>query len=546
MYGLTNTSDPFRFVKLSGHAQILRIRDPVIPIETALSKPLPSPPWEAGLRFHWLAIDGKQPSIPENVPMLRPKRRPKRRKMDILSPEPEVDLNAAADMKQKKSSADGQDALQQTPGGVLVKAPLKHVLSKELNMYLNKVMSVLEGTAPHAEDRTRPLESILTSLKLDAGLQPLAPYLCHMFAEQIWNQCGIQNSSRQGGSERYVPSKLNAFLRAAECIASNRTLDLSWYLHELMPAVADAVLDVPHVHIDKNMKQEERLRQINRKYRWDQREFAAKAIATICMWYPEVAPRIQKQYVQGLKSPPESRIPTIYGSVVGLTYQGSRAVQTLLLPNIVPLVRNLIGHGKSCNARELDIIRDALVSAASAFLCRFPIQKLPQSSLPGSWEILAPEAYEGTTTRSSKQRKSSKEEVSDIFNADDDLDPCIIFSQSPSSIKSSQKWLSEYCARNSMHDVTGKNQDNVRYHPLAVHKTADGRIDVVHQTSFHKYVPQAEVFPPQKVTNDAKAMQRTYAEDPSPDEYLRLMHGIFGIQSEPIILRGSHLDEVFL
>jgi len=531
---------------LSGHAQILRIRDPVVPIETVLRKPLPSPPWEAGLRFHWLAIDGKQPNIPENVPMLRSKRRPKRRKKDILSPEPEVDANAVADMNQK-GPADATDATQQAPGGVLVKAPLKHVLSRELNIYLNKIMSVLEGTAPHSGDRTNLMESILTSLKLDAGLQPLAPYLCNMFADQIWNQCGLQNSSHQKSSDRFDPSKLNAFLRAVECIASNRTLDLSWYLHELVPAVADAALDVPYLQIDKSIKKEERLRRLNRKYRWDQRELAAKAIATICVWYPEVAPRIQKQYVQGLKSSPESKLPTIFGSVMGLAYQGSRAIQTLLLPNMVPLVRNLVSHGKTCNPRELDIIREALISAASSFLCRFPIEKLPLHSLPRSWNIASPGVWEGTSLPGSKQaRHSPKETTGDIFDGTGDEDPCLFFSQSQASIESSQLWLKEYCRKNTMQTVSEKNPGDARYHPLAVHKTAEGKIDLSHQVSSQKYNAQAEVFSLQKGLNDFKILQRAYAEEPSPGEYLRLMHGVFGIQSEPYCFRSSHYSEVFL
>lgn len=548
MYGLTNTSDPFRFVKLSGHTQFLRIRDPIVPLETVLSKPLPSPPWEAGLRFHWLAVDGKQPNIPENVPMLRSKRRPKRRKKDILSPEPEVDANAVADMNQKGPPADGADAMKQTPGGVLVKAPLKHVLSRELNIYLNKIMAVLGGNASHSGDRTKLMESILTSLKLDAGLQPLAPYLCHMFADQIWNQCGSQNTSDQKIFDRFNSSKLNAFLRAVECIASNRSLDLSWYLHELVPAVADAALDVPYILIDKKTKKDERLRKLNRKYRWDQRELAAKAIATICMWYPEVAPRIQKQYVQGLKSSPESKIPTIYGSVMGLAYQGSRAVQTLLLPNMMPLIRNLVGHGKTCNPRELDIVRDALISVASSFLGRFPIVKLSLPSFPGSWNTAAHETPEGVAflPGSKRGKVSLKERIEDVFNSEDEVDPCIFFSQSLVCIESSLLWLKEYCAKRVMHNVTGKNPDDSRYHPLIIQKNGEGKIDVSHQLASQKYNPQAEVFHLQKGQNDFKALQRAYAETPNPVEYLRLIHSIFGIQSEPSCLRSSHDSEVFL
>ena len=97
-----------------------------------------------------------------------------------------------------------------------------------------------------------------------------------------------------------------------------------------------------------------------------------------------------------------------------------------------------------------------------------------------------------------------------------------------------------------MHTVSEKNPDDARYHPLAVHKTAEGKIDLSHQVSSQKYNAQAEVFPLQKGPNDFKFLQRAYAEEPSPGEYLRLMHGVFGIQSEPFCLRSTHYSEVFL
>lgn len=545
MYGLSNTSDPFRFVKLSGHAQIMRVCDPVVPLETVLSKPLPPAPWEAGLRLHWLSIDGKQPNIPENVPMLRPRRRPKRRKMDILAPEPDSKANAIADSNEKGDG--GAETFQQAPGGVLVKAPLKHILSKELNIYMNKVTSVLEGTVPHAGDRSKLLDATLTSLKLDAGLQPLAPYLCHSFAQKIWLQCGIVELSNQKPAERYDPSKLNAYLRAVECIASNRSLDLSWYLHELIPAVVDAVLDVPYINTDKHLKKEDRLRDLNRKYRWDQRELAGKAIATICVWYPEVAPRIQKQYIQGLKSPPESRLPAIYGSVVGLAYQGSRAVQTLLFPNIVPLVRNLVAHAKACNTRELDILRDSLLSASSRYLTKLPIEKLPMTMLPKAWNIPHPEPREqATCTNHKKGKSSSVTKPSDVFDTDEDFDPCLIFSQSPQSIEASRAWLKENCTKTTMHNVTGRNPEENRYHPMILYKTADEKIEVKNQTSMQKYVPQTEIFPLQKGSNDIKIMQKAYVEDPHPAEYLRLLHNLFDVQSDPFIVRSTLADDVFI
>jgi len=550
MYGLTNTSDPFRFVKLSGHAQVLRVRDPVVPLDAVLQKPLPSPPWEAGCRIHWLAIDGKQPNIPENVAMLRPTRRPKRRKTDILALEPEKRANIEVDAATTTAPQDGQAAqdalkaenLQQAPGGVLIKAPLKHVLSKELNLYLDRVISVLDGVCPSGIDRTNLLDATLSSLRLDAGLQPLAPYLCHTFAEKIWVECGWDTSTKQKTSKRYDPQKLNAYLRASECIASNRTLDLSWYLHELIPAIMDTILDIPSVHIDNKKKKDEKLRELNRKYRWDQREFGARALASMCVWYPEVGPRVQKQFVQTLKSNPESHAPAIFGAIVGLGCQGERAVQTLLLPHMLPMLRNIMLHARACSAAELYIIRNTLLETAGTFLCRRtmsskpPPPTYPHTKRPG--EIFSGEAATMPSTASHYgDRNNSKGNIA--FNETDE-DPCLSFCESPDSVAASTAWLKQFCTKGKMHSMSGKKDE--AYYPIISMKT-DGKSEMKHQVGSSnpaKCIEQLEVFPAQISTSDAKMLAKAYAEEPRAEESLRILHSTFGVSSDPFVQRSMH------
>lgn len=624
MYGISNTSDPFRFVKLAGHAQVMRVSDPVVPVETVLETPLPLPPWEAGVRIHWLAIDGRQPNVPENVPMLKPMRKPKRRKADILAPEPGEEEKQIGDADSQKQGGGASD----NPGGVLVKAPLKHVLSRELNLYLDRAMSTLEvGSDNHSggkaaqvgaengtgadrsrADRRRRLDATLASLRLDAGIQPLAPYLCHTLAQNIWAELvGESNENEDDGEENeeneenedgpaevnvsgnkkgrsYDSAKLNAFLRASECIASNRTLDLSWYLHELIPAIVDVVLEVPprtSGNIGNGAAREDRIEEFNRRCRWDQREFAAKAIASICVWYPEVAPRVQKQFVQSLRASPETHMPSIYGAILGIANQGERAVQTLLLPNLLPLVRNLSTHARACNGRELDIVRDVLLSTTGSLLRK---RIVAERLIPFSVEVklgigrekaekAAPGVAEGETvgnggdraedeppnpkrTKSSRLQKSTKatkakrasksggkrndnttlDELDDFFK-DDGLgaDPSIAFPDDPKSVSASAAWLKKYCKANkaAMEPVSGKGEG--RYHAATVYKNAVGANEVKHQTTAANKpgAYHADVFPVNALAQDAKMLQKAYAEDPRPEEYQRLVHNVFGAQSDP-------------
>ena len=630
VYGISNTSDPFRFVKLAGHAQVMRVSDPVVPVETVLETPLPLPPWEAGLRIHWLAIDGRQPNVPENVPMLKPTRKPKRRRADILAPEPGEEEKQSRDADGQKQGGGGAS---DNPGGVLVKAPLKHVLSRELNMYLDRAMSILEvgsgsrsgGQAaqvgvedgPAADrtraDRRRLLDVTLASLRLDAGIQPLAPYMCHTLAQNIWSElAGERNENEDDGENEedgengdgtteanlrreksgksYDSVKLNAFLRASECIASNRTLDLSWYLHELIPAIMDVILDVParnSGNIGNVAARDDRIEELNRRCRWDQREFAAKAIASICVWYPEVAPRVQKQFVQSLRASPETHLPSIYGAILGIAYQGERSIQTLLLPNMLPLVRNLSSHTKACSGQELDIVRDVLLSTAGSLLRKhicaerlFPLSVELKRGIGRKNAEKAALAVDGgevvdnggdnaedepsnpQRTKSSRSKNSAKparparptrpkktsrsggkgngstnlDELDDFF-ADDGqgADPSIAFPEDAKSIAESAAWLKKYCKANkaTMEPVCG-NGDG-RYHAATVYKNAVGASEVKHQaTAANKGgAYHMDVFPVNALAQDAKMLQKAYTEDPRPDEYQRLVHNVFGVQSDP-------------
>jgi len=157
----------------------------------------------------------------------------------------------------------------------------------------------------------RIVDAIMASLKIDGGLQPLAPYLCNIFGDNIWKECNEKN--HQTGGFEYHPRKLTLNLRAVECITSNRSLDLSWYLHEIIPTLLNVLLDTPRISIDKRQHPEAQKWDMLRKFRWEQRDHAARALSTMCFWYPEVAPRVQRKMVDALQSNPITSLPSIYG-----------------------------------------------------------------------------------------------------------------------------------------------------------------------------------------------------------------------------------------
>eukprot|EP00890_Picochlorum_soloecismus_P004317 jgi/Picsp_1/4887/NSC_02251-R1_protein len=553
VYGLSNTSDPSRFVRVAGQAQVLRVADPILPLDAVLEKHLPSPPWEAGLRIHWLAVNGKQPRIPENVAMIPPSNKRKRQQVNPLLPEPEVKPSQVTENLGQDSGARDQDneggkgnGLHDTPGGVLIKAPLKHVLSKELVLYKNNVIDALESVASqhgNSADRSRTADAVLTSLKLDAGIQPLAPYLCNIFAERIWKECHRETSS-DAANQKYHPQKLNIFLRASECIASNGTMDLSWYLHEIIPAILNCLLGTSQVQIDKKWNKETRMQEMSRKLRWEQRDYAAKTIATISTWYPEIGPRVQKAMVMSLQADPVSSLPAIYGAIVGLGALGQRAIQTLLIPNFIPVTLNVASHALSCDARALERVKYALLRTAGHAMCR---TKRIQHSSPKF--LKQKPKLQNISPELALDNKKTEKEVAmlplSIFSNDlVEQDPCSLFSSSPESVTIANNWLQKYISEHRMHHM----QPQGVYHGLRIQHLGKSRSAVSHAVSATKASQQADVFPAEAgdfstYTDYASMLNNAYEAFEVPPAQ-NLVHTVFGAESDLDTLSYSGEDAV--
>ena len=377
VYGLCSSSDPARFTKAAGHADIVYAEDPVVPLSSIVEAPLPPLPWEAGVTVHWMAVNGKQPAIPENMPLVPLTHRDKRQRTEktrkalpALTVKP-AEIATTTTGAEAEAAATAGTATQHGTGtveeGVLVRAPLKHVVSKELHLYYNKVVTALETAAPPPASASTELLAVLASLRIDAGLQPLAPYFAHYLAEKV----GV-----------YLPSapRLSLLLRAAVSLGSNPSLDLGPYLHEIMPAVltcllAHSVGESTSEEVDGKQKKKKEKNDASGDitsfdsdaFHWTVREEAARAAAALCTTYPDAAPRVQRQLLSSLTSPTSS-LPCRYGAVLGLEAQGSRVVRSLLLPNLIPAVvalkEDLSGKKGEQNLKSAMKVRGALLAAS--------------------------------------------------------------------------------------------------------------------------------------------------------------------------------------
>ena len=110
-------------------------------------------------KAHWLAIEGVQPSIPQNPTTADS------RNQELVPKGPGVNPNLAA--------ISGTD-------NVSVKPQVKHILSKEIQLYFENVCSSLLDEASRENQ-----VAALNSIKSDPGLHQLVPYFVQFIAEKV-------------------------------------------------------------------------------------------------------------------------------------------------------------------------------------------------------------------------------------------------------------------------------------------------------------------------------------------------------------------------
>merc|ERR1711977_502654 len=129
LYGYESTR-PLRFGEASlGPGQpLFYIEDEEVDFEKLINAPLPKVPREVSFTAHWLAVEGVQPSIPQNPTSNEA------RNLELLPKGPNANPALAAMTGTENTTT---------------KPQVKHILSKELQLYFEKVCaSVLDETQP--------------------------------------------------------------------------------------------------------------------------------------------------------------------------------------------------------------------------------------------------------------------------------------------------------------------------------------------------------------------------------------------------------------
>lgn len=322
LYGYESTR-PLRFGEASiGPGQpLFYVEDEEVDFEKLINAPLPKVPREVSFTAHWLAVEGVQPSIPQNP--------------------------TQADQRNQELAAKGQgvNTLAAVSGNdnVTVKPLVKHVVSKELQLYFERICTAL---ADETNEDYRI--AAFSSLQTDPGIHQLVPYFVQYVADKVTHNM----------KSLFV---LEQSLRLIAALLNNPSLYLAPYVPATVPSVLTCLVgkhlgssstDDPDAHFLLRRMAGSLLSDIARKF--------GSSSATL---KPRIARSCLKHFLDSHKP-----FGTHYGAIVGLkTIAGTDGVRALILPNLklydMHLQKGLADESKRRQAEHVvEVIIEALES----------------------------------------------------------------------------------------------------------------------------------------------------------------------------------------
>lgn len=334
LYGYDN-SQPLTFKEAlvgAGGQTLYYIDDHEIEFEKLINQELPKVPRQTTFTAHWLAIEGVQPMIPQNplpsdIKSLPPIIRGATSSIlgnDILS------ATNANDNKDSSSNVSKGKKTTTTDKETEIKPLVKHVLSKELKLYFDKVVEVLISTDPAKESLKF---AALNSLKNDHGLHQLVPYFIQFVSEQITNQ--LRNIDI-----------LSTMLEVVSALADNKTIFLDPYVHALMPCILTLLLAKrigPSIKdtLDPHSQTLLDAQLAVRGFAAILLEHVIKAYGSS---YSTLRPRVTRTLLRALLDPSKP-IGTHYGALLGLKNMGPEVINLVLLGNLKMWCKLVIEEG---------------------------------------------------------------------------------------------------------------------------------------------------------------------------------------------------------
>ncbi|KAG2049088.1 TAF-domain-containing protein [Suillus hirtellus] len=285
---------------------------------------------------HWLAVEGVQPLIPENPPAI-----PKDVDQEMTKSPPQA--NGAFPLTPPSESRSTVKKQQQQQQQLV-----KQVLSRELQLYYTRLTASLLPPTADSTKRT----AALASLRNDAGLQALLPYLIRWVGE------GVVTALKEGAQTEADGRSLEVLLDVVSAILENNTLFIEPYLHQLLPAILSTLLHstLPPSHTTH--------------LRTSAAQTLSRLLTQHSTTYPSLSPRIMKTLLVALISADKSK-GTREGAIRGLVGIGKEAVRKGLVEGGgVKVV------GSECTPGETGPLVDSVMTALNVL---HPASDMPES-----------------------------------------------------------------------------------------------------------------------------------------------------------------------
>lgn len=255
---------------------------------------------------HWLAVEGVQPSIPQNP---------------TTSPQ---------DLLPKGSNANPHLAAANGLDNIALKPQVKHVLSKESQELFAKLSSALID-----ESNPEWSNAALASIRTDPGIQQLATYLISFFAEKVTHST----------KNLFI---LQQMMYAVQALLANPTIYFDPYIANIVPIVMTCCVSKhlgPPAHLQSNNTSSESINGTNgtgtpsNPYaHFALRDLAASILGYIATRYTSSSATLRQRIVRSCLKyflDPNKPLGTHYGAISALqAITGSEGVKGAVLPNL--------------------------------------------------------------------------------------------------------------------------------------------------------------------------------------------------------------------
>ena len=289
LFGYESTR-PLRFGEASiGPGQpLFYIEDDEVDFEKLINAPLPKVPREISYTAHWLAVEGVQPSIPQNPTSTDP------RHQDLLPKGPGANANLAA--------LAGLDNVTNRP-------QVKHILSSEIQLFFERITNAVldEGNEEYRN-------AAYNSLRTDPGLHQLIPYFIQYTHEKVTHNL----------KDLFILKQMLLMLAA---LLENKSIYLDPYVGKMIAPILTCL------EARKLGSASDLLSDI-----FELRELAASLLIHITKAYGKTSSTLKPKLARSLLKTfldPNATFGSQYGALVALVgLTGAEGVRTLVIPNI--------------------------------------------------------------------------------------------------------------------------------------------------------------------------------------------------------------------